>query len=177
MFNATELCMQTNDKIDLLSRLPLSTDSSSEHIWTFTSQWATMGTAGCASLLTPKEPGRPWTSFLPPTQTKQQPSTERNWILQRRCDSERVRITKWSMSGGQEGGMAAWHHADVQSESRWLAEKSCRLSLFHFPHTGVSMCVWSNNISRSSSDPTLHFCCLCWLSSKPKSFKPKLIFQ
>lgn len=168
MFNATQLCMQTNDKIDPISSLPLSTDSSSERIWTFTSQWATIG--GCASPLTPKEPGRPRTSFLPPTQTKQQPSTQRNWILQRRRDSERVRITKWSMSGGQEAGMAAWHHADVQFESRWLAEKSCRLSLFHFPHTGVSMCVWSNNISRSSVTPRCTFvACADWAAHQKAS--------
>lgn len=171
--------MQTNDKIDPISSLPLSADSSSQRIWTFTSQWATIGTAGRASLLTPKKPERPRTSFLTHTYINKAANHPHGGteFCSAAVAHSGFRITHWSMSGGQEGGLAAWHHADVHFESRWLAEKSCGLSPFHFPHTGVSVWVWSNNISRSSVTPPCTFVACADGAANQKASNPSYYNQ
>lgn len=58
MLKTTERCTQTNDKTEPICSLLLSTATSSERIWTFTSQRATKGTARRASLLTPTKKKR-----------------------------------------------------------------------------------------------------------------------
>lgn len=118
-------------KKPFISNLLLSEMSNSEH---------GVGVSGVHEPLNHNEPP-PHTPYLHKhslTVTLQHLSS--NWMVISWYDSRWVRNTDWSMSGGWEGRLQAWHHAGVHSESPRLAERPRGLSTFLFP---LSVCLSS----------------------------------
>lgn len=150
-------------KLMMISNLLLSKVSNSEWVVrVFTAHWTTVKTeCSWTRFIAPIKSIRPQTSSLTYTNTA---SRHSNRIVLSWYDSQWVRNTDWSISRGWEGRLQAWHHADVHSESPLLAERSRGLSTFHFPQTGVCVCLSSiiTPLGLPGTPPQLF--CWYWLS-------------